>query len=197
MTKYIFLQLIIIAIIIGLVYFIGKSSKTEAIYTKSSLNNKEYLVQNLENKDEAAYMLSIIDKRIFYLRDYLKENINKYPEYQSYIQQFCDRINNIVLFENPPNGKYTSYTVNKGDEIALCLRSKHTKELHDMNLIMYVVIHELAHVACPEIDHTELFKKIFIFLLKISIDINIYEKNNYEENPVEYCGLTINENLLS
>ncbi|AZL89281.1 metallopeptidase WLM domain protein [Megavirus baoshan] len=197
MTKYIFLQLIIVVIIVGLVYFIAKSSKTEAIYTRSSLNNKEYLVQNLENKDEAAYMLSIVDKRIFYLKDYLKENIDKYPEYRSYIQQFCDRINNIILFENPPNGKYTSYTVNKGDEIALCLRSQHTKELHDMNLIMYVVIHELAHVACPEIDHTELFKKIFIFLLKISIDINIYEKNNYEENPVEYCGLTINENLLS
>ncbi|AVL94889.1 putative metallopeptidase WLM domain protein [Moumouvirus australiensis] len=196
MIKYILLQLLVIAIVVILIYYLSKKSKSEAIYVKSSADNKEYLVQNLENKEEAAYVLGIIKKRINILKEYLQKNINKYPEYKSYIEQFCKRINGIVLYENPPDGKYTSFTVNKGDEIALCLRSKNGYNLHDLNLIMYVVIHELAHVACPEVDHTELFKKIFIFLLTISIDINIYKKQDYEAYPVEYCGLIINENLL-
>ncbi|QGR54026.1 wlm domain-containing protein [Moumouvirus maliensis] len=196
MIKYILLQLLVIGIVVILIYYLSKKSKSEAIYVKSSADNKEYLVQNLENKEEAAYILGIIKKRINILKEYLQKNINKYPEYKSYIEQFCKRINGIVLYENPPDGKYTSFTVNKGDEIALCLRSKNGHNLHDLNLIMYVVIHELAHVACPEVDHTELFKKIFIFLLVLSIDINIYEKQDYETHPVEYCGLIINENLL-
>ena len=190
------LQILMVILLVTIIYYFNKLSKTEATYVKSNLNDKEYLVQNLEDKKEATYMLSIIHKRIFILRDYLEKNISKYPEYQEYIKQFCNRINNLVLQENAPDGKYTSYTVNKGDEIALCLRSRKDGKLHNINLVMYVVLHELAHVACPEIDHTELFKKIFIFFLEIAIVLKIYKKINYQINPHEYCGLTISENLL-
>ncbi|XWV26111.1 putative metallopeptidase WLM domain protein [Tupanvirus soda lake] len=196
MNKSIIIQILLVVLLIILIYYFDKLSKSEAIYVRSRLNNREYLVQNLENKEEATYMLSIIHKRIFILRDYLEKNIDKYPEFKEYIKQFCDRINGLVLLENAPDGKYTSYTVNKGDEIALCLRSRKNGELHDLNLIMYVVIHELAHVACPEIDHTELFKKIFIFFLNMAILLKIYKKIDYQKYPHEYCGLTINENLL-
>lgn len=189
-------QIILILFVLALVYYLHKLSKSEAIYVRSDLTNREYLVQNLENKEEASYILSVIHERIRIFKDYLEQNHDKFPEYQEYIEQFCSRIKNLVLQENPPDGKYTSYTVNKGDEIALCLRSKKTGELHDLNLIMYVVLHELAHVACPEVDHTPLFKQIFIFFLKVAIFLKIYQEIDYQIDPHEYCGLTINENLL-
>lgn len=190
------IQLIAVACVIALIYYFSKVSKSEATYVKSDLDNKEYLVQNLPNKEEAAYMLSVIRQRIFLLRDFLKKNINKYPEYAPYIDQFYSRIKNLTLQENAPDGNYTSYTINKGDEIALCLRCKKTGQLHDMNLLMYVVIHELAHVACPEINHTPLFKKIFTFFLQQAADLKIYQPVNYRTHPQEYCGLLINENIL-
>lgn len=197
MNKNTVLQIILFILFIIIIYFLNKLSKPEAIYMKSELNNREYLVQNLDHKEEATYILSIIHQRIFIFRDYLEKNIDKFPEYQVYIKQFCDRIKNLVLQENPPDGTYTSFTVNKGDEIALCLRSKRTGELHDLNIVMYVVLHELAHVACPEVDHTELFKKIFIFFLENAISIKIYKNINYQLAPREYCGLIIKENLLN
>ena len=172
------------------------SPKTKAIYITSSLNNRKYLVQNLENKEDATYILSVVHERIMLFKNYLANNINQYPYFSQYIKQFCGRIKNLDIYENTPNGKFTSFTVNKGEEIALCLRSKVTGELHDINLIMYVVLHELAHVACPEVDHTDLFKKIFIFFLEVAIFIKIYEKVNYQIDPHEYCGLPIRENLL-
>ena len=192
------LQILIVVLIMTLTYFLGKSSKSEAFYVMSDLNKKEYLVQNLEGKEEASYMLSVIHQRIFTLRDYLKNNanINENKNFKPYIEQFINRISNVSLYENPPDGNYTSFTVNKGDEIALCLRSKNTSKLHDLNLIMYVVLHELSHVACPELDHTELFKKIFTFFLETAIKLNIYKKVDYSIDPHEYCGMTINENLL-
>ena len=65
-----------------------------------------------------------------------------------------------------------------------------------MNVVMYVTIHELAHVACPEIGHTELFKKIFTFLLQVSMQINIYKHVDYSMYNTEYCGLTITESII-
>jgi len=196
MNKNIALPLLCVLFIVILIYYFNKFSKSEATYVKSDLDNREYLVQNLEDKEEAAYILSIVRKRIYILRDYFEKNMDKYPEYKEYIKQFCQRIKNMTLQENAPDGRYTSYTVNKGEEIALCLRSRKTGKLHDINIIMYVVLHELAHVACPEIDHTELFKKIFVFFLKVSFVLKIYKKADYHINPHEYCGITINENLL-
>ncbi|AYV85118.1 MAG: putative metallopeptidase WLM domain protein [Satyrvirus sp.] len=193
--KIIHLILVIILLAI-LIYFFYKFFKTNSTCVKSNLNNKEYLVQNLDDKKNASYVLSIIHYRIFLLCDYLQKNINNFPEYKSYIERLLKKINKIVLVENAPDNNNTSYTINKGDEIVLCMRSKKTWKLHDLNILMYVVLHELAHVACPEIDHTELFKKIFIFLLKVSNKIDIYEIINYEIDPHEYCGLIINETLV-
>jgi hypothetical protein len=98
--------------------------------------------------------------------------------------------------ETANDEKYTSYTVNKGEKIVFCLRSKVLNDIHDMNTLMYVVIHELGHVGCPEFGHTPLFREIFKFLLEQSIIINIYNPIDYRKYPKNYCGMTINEYLL-
>lgn len=201
MNRTTIIQFIIIILGIIIIYYVStynknNNNKGKTIYVISEPDNKKYLVQDLDDKENAANLLSIVYQRIFLMKKYLCENVDKYPEYKQYIKQFCDRINKLVLQENSPTGKYTSYTVNKGEEIALCLRSKKTTRLHDINIIMYVTIHELSHVACPDLDHTEKFTKIFIFFLNIAIMLGLYVYANYQENPIEYCGLPIRENLL-
>ena len=185
--------------VLGLVligYWIYTKTKSNTIYEKSDFDDRKYLVQNLNDKEEASYMLGVIRKRMLILRNYLVENIDSYPKYKPYILQLSERLEDPILTENSPGGKYTSYTVNKGEEIALCLRSKRTNRLEDINLVMYVTLHEMAHVACPELDHTALFTEIFIFFIKIATQLSIYTKSNYEEKPEEYCGLVINEHLV-
>lgn len=195
--------IILILVIIGILiifYFAYHNKrrifgKTNEIFIQSNINNKEYSVQNFENKDIASDILAIIDERIQILNNYFEKNMNKYPDYKPYLIQFCNRIKNLSLQETDSDSEYTSYTVNKGDEISLCLRSKKIGELHDINLIMYVVLHELSHVACPEEHHTELFKKIFAFFIQIAIMLGIYHKVNYQIDPHEYCGIIINEHI--
>ena len=80
--------------------------------------------------------------------------------------------------------------------MALCLRSIKTKDLHDINLITYVVIHELSHIACPQENHTPLFKEIFKFFLVVSSNLGIYKITDYQQFPREYCGMPINESLI-
>ena len=135
---------------------------------------------------------------MFKLKNYLYININNYPEYRNYIIQLNINLNNerSLIYENDPNSKLTSFSVNKGEELAFCLKSKNTGEIHQLNLVMYVALHEMAHIACPEIGHGDLFKKIFKFLIKIAIDIGIYNLDNYEKNPVEYCGMMLSSNIM-
>jgi hypothetical protein len=185
----------ILVLVASVLYIFTRTNQNEATYVKSPLNNKEYFVQNIDEKENAAYLLSVVETNIKTFKTYLGQNMNTYPEYKPYIKQFCDRVKNLVLYENKPGSKYTSYTINKGEEMALCLRSKNG-QLHDPNLIMYVVLHELSHIACPEIDHTELFKKIFKFFITVAVQLGIYQNVNYQLDPVEYCGMTINENLV-
>jgi len=81
--------------------------------------------------------------------------------------------------------------------LVFCLRSKNNKmKLHDINLMMYVVLHEISHIACPEYGHTDLFKKIFSFLTNVAINIGIYKRIDFKINPSEYCGLTITNSIV-
>ena len=171
--------------------------KDNLINEISTVDNKEYLVRNSEDKSKAANTLAIIKENIKKLVLHLKNTINQHNGEKEYINNLVNRTKEINIMETPVDEKNTSYTINKGEKIVICLRSKFLNEIHDINTIMYVVIHELAHVACPEFGHTPLFKKIFIFLLKESKKINIYNPIDYRRKPQDYCGMTINEYLLA
>jgi predicted metal-dependent hydrolase len=178
-----------------MIIFIKKHNHT-VLVIESMVDNKYYIVNNYDDRQNAADILARIYKNICLLRDYLVANREKYDQYEEYIDLLDSRYKNVIIKENTENNNYTSYSVNKGEEIIFCIRSKIDNSLHDINLIMYVAIHEFAHVACPEIGHTPLFKKIFKFLLESAIKINIYRYDDYKMNEQEYCGIQINETIL-
>ncbi len=155
----------------------------------SDLDGEPYLVRNVKDKRQASNMLAKIKENIMTISEFMNTNINAYPDYAQYISQLHTRIQNVVIVESSENSVYTSYSVNKGEQIVFCLRSKLIKnQMHDMNLVMYV--------ACPTIGHEEPFKKIFAFITKIATELKLYSKIEFKENPTEYCGLTITESII-
>ena len=193
--KEILLSLILLILIL---YFLYKNlySEDNLVYITATIDNDNYWVRNLPDKSIAANTLSTIKNNMKKLIEYLKNNKDSYPDNLSYINNLISRTSNIYITETPKDEKYTSYTINKGEKIVFCLRSKVFEQIHDMNTLMYVVIHELGHVGCPEYGHTPLFKKIFKFLLEQSIVIGIYVPIDYRINPQPYCGMVINEYIL-
>jgi len=189
------LTLAVALLLLILVLVINK--KKEVAYVRSSLDGNIYLVRDLSDKEEAANMLAKLKKNVFKLSKHLENNKRNHEKMLPYINQLSQRIKGVKISESTKDSMYTSYTVDKGEEIIFCLRSKKNKdELHDINLVMYVCIHELAHVACPEYGHTLLFKKIFAFFCEESLKIGIYEKMKFYENPEEYCGLNITDSII-
>jgi len=187
---------ILISIIIIFLYilYIIKKNRLTLVET----NNSKFMVYNDENKIESAKLLATLVDRMYKLRNYLINNKKKYEEYEEYINLLETNLNTerTTIYENIPDSNLTSYTINKGEELGFCLKSKITGKFHDINLLMYVAIHEMAHIACPEIGHDELFKNIFMFLTIEAINMGLYKKTDYESNNVEYCGMILSSSIV-
>jgi hypothetical protein len=81
----------------------------------------------------------------------------------------------------------STYTVDKGRVIYICTRAK------SYNTLLYVLIHELAHVADKEHDpaHNNPFRICFKALLAEAIEMGLYESVDYAKSPEFYCNLIL------
>lgn len=195
------LYLIIILFVIFILFF--KISYSKMTYIKSDIDNKFYLVRDLYDKQIACNMLASIKNNIIILINYLKTNKNdKYKDYKINIERLEERIYDVNISENPNKNKDTSYSINKGEELVLCLRSKNNPDtFHNNNLIFYVVLHEISHIASPFYEpefkgHGPQFKRVFGFLTGVAIELNLYNKIDFNKKPEEYCGMYITDSII-
>jgi predicted metal-dependent hydrolase len=189
---------LIISIIVIFIYIFLFHNKKNVVLITGKDNFTKYLVYDDDKKKESAVLLEQVTENMFKLKTYLYSNKNNFEEFKDYIKQLHRNLNKdrTLIYENDPKSDLTSFSVNKGEEIAFCLKSKKTGDIHDVNLIMYVALHEMAHIACPEIGHGELFKKIFKFLTEQAIELGIYKYDDYDSKPVEYCGMMLSSNII-
>lgn len=190
--------IIIACFIIVLGFAMYKIRRSNLTVIENQDNGMKLMVVNDKNKRNSADLLSQIIIKMFKLRNTLVKDKDKYPEMKEYIELLGKNFNDerTKIYENDPTSDLTSFSVNKGEEVAFCLKSKKSGELHKENLLIYVAIHEMAHMGCPEIGHGELFKKVFRFLTLRAIDMNLYEKEDYNSNPVEYCGMILSSSIV-
>ena len=183
-----------IFIIIVIIYIYFESKTSEIVYVESIVDNKKYLVRNMKDKEQAANLLAIVRTNISKLIEYLSV---KYPQKPS-VKRLKDKFNPDHMTETEGNSKYTSYSVNKGEKVVLCLREKDKQEtLVDKNTIIFVALHEMAHIMTLSIGHTDEFWNNFKFLLKEGTIIGIYKCVDYDKEPIKYCGIEITQNPLS
>ena len=160
---------------------------------RSEVDGKEYLVRNSTkygDSEKAADVLARIRNKLVDLTNHLEQHKGNSGAVKRLLQNFKpDNIN-----ESGKSSKYTSYSVNKGEKIVFCLRSRDNDEkLIDINTLTFVALHELAHVMTKSVGHTSEFWSNFKYLLKIAIKLGIYEYQNFRKNPVNYCGITITD----
>ena len=204
------IALVAMVLMIGVMYC--KSSAYEVVYVKSSINGKEYLVRNLSNKQQAADLLANLSINLERLVDYLSEQsdenklddlYDKYVEkidkisktkFKEDVKRLINNFNPDEFSESTPDAQYTSYSVNKGEKLVFCLRSRKEEEnMVKKNVMMFVALHELAHLMTKSVGHKPEFWSNFKILLKIAIDLGIYKYVDFNSKPVEYCGTEITD----
>jgi len=173
---------------------LSESSFDDMTYVQSNVNGKKYRVRKRDDCQQAADMLGEIHLKLENVCNILHKN---YPNDPRTIR-LINRFPNTTLQESAPNSSQTSYSINKGEKIVLCLRSKNgTNQLVNKNLLLFVALHELAHVMTISIGHKQEFWDNFKFVLKECQKKGIYKCIDFQNNPQKYCGITVTSSPLS
>jgi hypothetical protein len=183
----------ILTIMIVLIIFYIQNQNIEVEYIISSVNGKSYLVKNLPDKKEAANLLAKLNNTLQNLISKMQET---YPDSED-VKRLVSNYDPDSLSEGTETSNYTSYSVNKGEKIVFCLRSRDGNDkLVPINVLKYVAIHELSHLMTKEIGHPQQFWENFKLLVQVAVKNKLYRNTNYSNKPVKYCGITIKSSVI-
>ena len=158
----------------------------------STVDGKKYCVRERNNIQNASNLLARTTEKL----EYLVENVGqRYPDREN-VQKLVKNFNPTTIKETLPTSEYTAYSENKGEKIAFCLnkKKKDNDNLIDSNTLMFVAIHEIAHIMTTSVGHTEEFWNNFKFLLENAVELKIYTPVDYKQEPEGYCGMDITDN---
>jgi len=158
----------------------------------SDVDGERYCVRDRQQVGKAVDLLAKTAKKCGLLVDYLVE---KEPDKLA-TQRLKAGFNPKEIMETLPTSEYTAYSENKGEKLAFCLNKKNenNNDLIDEDTLMFVALHELAHIATVSIGHEPEFWENFRFLLTHAKEAGIHQPKDYEESPAEYCGMKLDDN---
>ena len=179
-----------ILVICGYIYYDSDAFQLKCIV--STVDGNKYCVREREKLQEAADMLARITVKCKELVDYVH---NKHGD-QDNVKRLVEGYNPQRVMETLPTSEFTAFSENKGEKIAFCLNTKRegVSNMIDEHTLMFVAIHELAHVCTKSIGHKTEFWDNFKFLLENAKDANIHLPVDYKTKPAEYCGMNIKDN---
>ena len=159
----------------------------------SDVDGNKYCVRERAKLQLAADLLANTTQKLRKLVAYLGKTFPDRANCKRLVENFDPQTVKEIL----PTSEYTAYSENKGEKLAFCTTTtKKGDKLIDPNTLMYVAIHELAHIATKSIGHTQEFWQNFKFLLQNAVKIKIYNPVNYKKKNKNYCGMKITDNPL-
>lgn len=212
----------IVIVLIILVIFVQKASawrrrdqftldRTRGV--RSQVDGLTYRVHLIHsNSENAADVMAQLNTSAIELMRYLRRKYLREPAHGVYsgrkkaTKRLLGLYNPDNLAENSPRDPEgdTSYTIDKGAILAICLREKDPRragqpdahDIHDLETLKFVVLHELTHIAIEDVDHPKIFWESFKFILQDAQEAGIIRGVDYSRTPTVYCGMDIDYNPL-
>ena len=186
----------------------GRDSFTidKTVPVVSDLDGAGYRVHSsYADAQAAADTLATINKKAIDLMRFLRAKYARglegevYPARRAAAERLLARYNPDNLAENDPKDPTgdTSYVLEKGAVVALCLRSRTgrpAEPIHDLDTLMFVTLHEMSHIAVDTTQHDTNFWEAFKFILLEAEEAGIYSSPDYARAPRHYCGIKVDYN---
>ena len=147
----------------------------------------------MPDKQEAANLMARLRIRLMKITDALEKKYPDKPQVKHLVKNF--RSDPSRFIEATPDSEHTSYSINKGEQIYMCLRQRSgpDESLVNENVMTFVSLHELAHVCTESIGHGPDFWNNFGWLLKEAEALGLYQYTDFQAHPVSYCGVYITD----
>ena len=157
----------------------------------SSVDGEKYCVREREKVNAAADLLAKTSHKMTRVVNYC---VAQEPD-DKRVQRLAERYRPGRVKETLPTSEYTAYSENKGEKLAFCMNTaKKGGRMIDPNTLIFVAIHELAHIMTVSVGHTKEFWQNFKFLLIRAVEIGVYSPVDYEKHPARYCGMDLTNN---
>jgi hypothetical protein len=169
------------------------SSNFPSIYVTSTVDGKQYKVRDMPDKQQAANLMAKIRIKLTKLCDELERKYPDKPQVKQMVRNF--RSDPARFIESTPDEEHTSSTVNKGESIHMCLRQRDgpDESLVNENVMMFVALHEMAHICTESVGHGPDFWNNFGWLIKEAESLQLYHYTDFSAHPVSYCGVYITD----
>jgi hypothetical protein len=169
------------------------NSQYPLVQVKSTVDGKFYRVRDMRDKQQAADLLAKVRLRMKKLYVHLASTFPDKPQVKRLLQRFD--ANPERLLEATPDAEHTSYSVNKGESVHLCLRQRQgaDENLVNENVMVFVSLHEMAHMITDSVGHEPEFWNNFGWLLKQAENLGVYQYQDFKAHPVRYCGTNITD----
>ena len=180
----------IVLLVVFVIAFILLVRRDSMMWRLSKINGKSYYVKNMKDAGEAADHLARLDTLVTTFLDAAQKVDPKDERLQRIREKWSG-----TLSEIPPHADNVAYSLGK-NSIYICVREK-DGSLADINTSMFVLLHELAHVATVSIGHTKEFWRNMQYLLELAEETGVYTYVDHDEKYESLCGRVLGTNPLS
>jgi hypothetical protein len=175
-----------VALLAGLagVLWLALRSPAKAVWLRSAVTGKEYEVRPGPTAQRRADRLADLELR---LHDLLRrgETVAPGDDRLAAIRRRWDG----TLAETHA-AEDVAFSMDKRT-VHVCLRGE------DANAAMFVLLHELAHVATTDYGHSDAFWGNMRFLLELAERLGLYQYQDYAAAATTYCGHPLGASPLS
>jgi hypothetical protein len=173
----------ILCLLVGWAASLNFSSKDDRVLVEG-FDGRKYLVRDIPNKKDTADMMALLNAKVLALIHQMRQSGEK----PVMVTRLAARYRPEVLAEGHVHRKLTSYTVNKGENVVLCMRSRDADVLYPENVLFSVLLHELAHVSSISEGHGDEFNENLRSLTRAAERAGLLQR---EKVSLDYCGVPL------
>ena len=178
------------------------------VWTVSRVNGKEYKVKKDGFEQVSADKLAVTEHKLNELYNNVCKNYSSSQGFHpGSVPKLKQRWPNIKIREVTNGEPEAAYVLNKGPDMRFCLQSKLPNDREKDNILMFIAIHEMAHIMSDSFGHGQEFIDNFKGLLNVATKqwtVNpltgekelIYTPQDFSSKPKRYCGVKINRNIM-
>lgn len=210
MSNTVFFGALIVMIIVFLAYNAYFYGQYESIAAPGD-SRRWNVVASYENNEDVAAAMARIHNKLMVLAAFLKKKYDLFETDDILARDgtikdtparklafyYVNGYNPDVVYENDPQKSTdTSYNLNKGEQLFLCMRKRdNPSQIEDDDILLFVILHELSHtIEKTKWGHEKVFWQTFKYLLQQAQEAGIYVPVDYSKDNKNFCGLNITYN---